>query len=220
MFESKFLRRFANTLIKKLWFVAFMAVIFFAFSFVLTYKPVSESYSARVTLLSTANLTYAEVIQGRQAFRDYKEIIGSRKIAARAAQNVSELGITPESIQRMITTTYSSDSAIMTIEATSSNDREVVPVANAVANAFIQELRSVTSLSGFGILDEATTSYKRSSSAADQRMLQILIGVIGAVLAVGMILLFELFNTRVRGIADIAALENTEVIGVIPTHRI
>lgn len=220
MFDSKFLRRFANSLIKKLWLVVFVAMVFFVFSLAMTYNPAPDSYSARVTLLSTANLTYSEVIQGRQAFRDYREIIGSRRVASRAAQNIAEFDISPERIQSMITTMYMTDSAILTIEASSLNSQEVVPVANAVASAFISELRNVTALSGFRILDEATSYQTRSSGSSDRRMLTLLITVIGAVLAAGVIMLFEVFNTKIRGVEDISAVDNAEVIGVVPTHRI
>ena len=221
MFESKFLRRILLSLYKRFWLVLLAAVVFFGFSLSFTSRTAPTSYSAKVTLLSTANLAYSEIAQGRQAFRDYRDVISSRKIADKAAAALaSEYTISAEQIQRMIKTVYNIDSAILTIEAVSFNELEVVPVANSVARAFISELQNATTLSGFRVLDEATRPVRNASDASSRMMMRVLTALIGALFAMGVIMLMEIFNTKVRGMADLSSVEDVEIIGVIPTHRI
>ncbi|WP_455714728.1 YveK family protein [Anaerosporobacter sp.] len=201
---------------KKLLIIA-MTILTFLVGLFLTYdtQPIN-TYQASTTVYSVAYGKTKESLNSSIALISYADIVTSTRVCERAALLISEtVDVDASSIQSMIGVRAVSDSVIE-IGAVSTNPQLSILVTNAVAEAFVREITSITSNDTIQILDSAEYGILSGDGHKDLLKKRILFGMIGFVLSCGWIIISELTSNRVKSIVQCIDQDENEILGIIP----
>lgn len=178
-------------------------------------KPIN-TYMAKASIYSAAYGSIQESNSSAAAMITYSDIVSSRKVCERAASLLSgEYIVDAVDIQGMITASQESDT-IMGIYAYSTNPEIAVKVANAVAEAFVHEITSITKSDSIQLLDNATVPSLSANGSKDLWKKRLIFTALGLLASSGFIVITELFSNRIRTISQCIEQEDSEIIGIIP----
>ncbi len=180
-------------------------------------KDKPQYYTATASVYSAASGSYAESAQGINTMQLYSNVIYSQKLADRAASLITGNTISAREIRAMASASYSSDSPIMYISATSTNPNVVLPTANALAQSLVIEAQSITGSQAIQVLDQATDI---SMVQRKTKRNVVIAFAAGAFLAIVAIVLPELLSDRVYRVDDAALYGKLDIIGIIPNQKI
>ena len=209
---------------EKWWIIVICGAICFSLATLVTMKSGNDGYSANTTVYSMSYSSLEEAASGASAINAYSNIITSRKVAESAKAMIGEkYEVTEKDIQQMISVSSNSklsasQSVVITITARSENKALAVDVANAVANAFVNEMRNLTGTTTVQILDSAQNATLYNDSARNQLLIRMLGLLIGLVLPIVVIFFMEIFSEKVYRLEDITLDGEMELIGVIPDY--
>lgn len=208
-----------DALLKRKWVVIIVGVIASLLGFVFITGDNPNLYAASSSIYAASYASYQETVQAMNIMRDYVEVIRSRKVAERASGYLSQT-VSASAIMGMVSPNYASDSKIITITATSSDPQLAMAVANAVADAFIQEIVSITAAESIKVLDSAYTSRMVSNAQRDAMQNRLLLTGAAVVVTALIIAVFAAFNTRVCYPVEVTLGGKIELLGVIPDKTI
>jgi capsular polysaccharide biosynthesis protein len=115
---------------------------------------------------------------------------------------------------------YTEESAIFYITAYSTVPELAVSVANAVAEAFVLEVRNVTGEDSVKILDKAETVFLSFDARSEQTKTRLTFAAGGFIAICAVIAMTELFGTKVKEVDDATLNGDIKLLGVIPNHSI
>ena len=207
-------------ILKRSWIIAICALLGFGVGVLMTMRMEPDAYSANVTLYSTASTSYQDMLQGRSIMRDYTDILRSTKLANRTASKLNNELISPDLIKSIVRSSVVEGSAIFTISVRHTNRQICVDVANTIADEFLAELRAVTGLENMNILDYATSAMQTSSGRTQQVQTRLLAILIGVFLSTALIVLVEIYTSKVITLEDASLNNEVLILGVIPDNNI
>lgn len=209
-----------QTLIRRIWLVIVVTVLFGLAGLVYTRGSVPNVYSAEASIYSVASGSYAASVQSTYIMKDYAEIVGSKKVADRVVNALPEYNLDAKLVQTMVRTGFSEDSAIFYVYAYSNDPALVISVANSAAEAFVLEVSNITGADNVKILDEADTVIVSYDGQREQLKTRLLFLAVGFLLTCGIITLTAIFSTRVTKVDDCTLNGEIKLLGVIPKHSI
>ena len=160
--------------------------------------------------------TYQEQMRGSSVLTSYSDLVSSHLVCERAAAILSDTGLTASDIQEMISSWISSNSYVMSINATAAEAQLAVRVANAAAQAFVEKVSSVSGNNSLQILDTAQTA----STLANTLNNKIVLATLGPFLLVcAWIALREVARGKLRFISQCAE-EQEELLGILPDTKL
>lgn len=179
-------------------------------------EKVVNTYVAEATIYSAAYGSYQESETGMVAMISYADIVSSKKVCESAAALIgNDINIDSSTIQGMIGVSQSSD-AIIKVYAISTDSEIVVKVANAVAEAFVRQVTSITGFDSIQVLDNAQKSYINSNGASDLLTKRLLFAAIGLFASSGWIICSELLSNKIHTIVQCVDKDEDEILGIIP----
>lgn len=207
-------------LIKRVWLVVVVTVLFGLAGLAYTRGDVPNVYSARASIYSVASGSYAASVQSTYIMKDYAEIVGSKKVADRVVNALPQHNLDVKLVQSMVRTSFSEDSAIFYVYAYSNDPALVIPVANSAAEAFVLEVGNITGADNVKILDEADTVIVSYNGQREQLKTRLVFLAVGFLLICGIIALTAVFSTKVTKVDDCTLNGEIRLLGVIPKHSI
>ena len=221
-------KRFFKKLIVFCWLVVLLGIVGAAAGWYVA-RPASTVYNASATLVGFNR--DKTIVDGTAATMDdfnlsqrlverLQPIATSNKVAIAASRKLMETeGILLDSmiIQSMVSVSGQPTSLLMTLSVTDFERDRAVAICNAVADAFVEESNFLMGSNYINILDPAQTA--RQTTISDRKESVITGGLIGLVLAVLLIYLFAILDTRIFSLDDMPAEIRTRVT-VIPEHNI
>ena len=173
-------------------------------------KP--EVKSRATSSVCVTYMTYQEQLRGSTAITSYSELVRSYLVCQRAAELIESTGLTPVRIQSMVESVASSNSNVMYINATAAEPWLAIMAANAVAQAFIEKVSSVSGNNSLQILDIASTAYTVTSSS---NSIIIIAAAAPLLISCAWILLKEIIGGKVRLISQ-CVKDPQELLGMLP----
>lgn len=227
--EIDFVRCFKALLKNIKWIIA-SAVLFLLIGILvaLFYVDSDNVYDAKSSVYSIAYGSYSESAEGINAIRTYSEIVKSLRVSERAALLLGDDSLDKFTIYDMIEVEEPSldangypeeESAIINIHAYSTNQEDAVRVANAVANAYVMEVTSITLTDSVQVLDEAYYCGLTYNARKQQLIYAAVITLIGIVLSCAIIVLHEIFSSRIASLKQGSLYGELDIIGVIPVRE-
>lgn len=186
----------------------------------------NNEYDATATVYSIAYGSYSESEQAGYAVRKYSDIIKSYKVAERATLLLADKSVSKEDIYNMIyveplviegtTYLYETTSSVIRIHAVSQKQNMAMQVVNAVADAFVMEVNSLSDVEATQVLDYAYDT--EISFNADQTKLVVFIAgiVVGFLLGCLIILYRIIFTDKIVSVNEASIHGELEIVGVIP----
>lgn len=160
-----------------------------------------------------AGLTNQELQAGSYLVKDYKEIILSQDVLSKVQ---TELGIT-ENMTKKISVSIPVDTRIVSISVRDADPNEAARIANGLRVVAAQKIIEVTKVSDVTTLEEAVPAEEPSTPRTKRNLL---IGFLaGGVLAVGLVLVLEVLDDRVKRPQDIEEVMGITLLGVVPDSK-
>jgi capsular polysaccharide biosynthesis protein len=143
----------------------------------------------------------------------YKEILKSPSILEQVIGEM-RLSITPEELGKQVQVSSGENSQVITVSATGASPMFAAELANLVVEKFQSTIVSIMRVENIYILSKANPSLSEEPIQPRPVINMIVAGFIGLATGIGLALLLEFMNTKVKTEADIEALGIT-VLGSI-----
>lgn len=181
-------------------------------------KPVAEPnvYEAYATVYNTSYGEYQQALNSVGAMKNYTDIVKSYKVCNRAQLLLGDSNLDIETIQDMIKVDFGEKTYILSIYAYSEDSDTAIRLANAVADSFIIEIQNITGIDTAKVLDQANRSYLYKNGVKEQIIMYVLLAILGAVIAIGSVILSVVFSKKLRFISNCTLSGELEILGVIP----
>lgn len=178
-------------------------------------KKNEESYIATATVYCATYASYSDANSDVAAMINYSDVVTSKKVCQRAESIVGNSSIDSTMIQRMIGTEFSSSSYIMKVYANTDDPDIAIEVANAVAEAFVIEISSITGNNSIQLLDKAEGCYRYTSNTLLKT--RVIFGFLACFAICAVIMCKELFSNSVKSITQCIGNDDADIIiGIIP----
>lgn len=219
-----------KSLLKNVKWIIYSTVLFFVIGIFVAifFVDTKNVYDAKSSVYSIAYGSYSESAEGINAIRTYSEIVKSLRVSERAALLLGDDSLDKFTIYDMIEVEepavnefgyVDEESAIINIHAYSTNKEDAVRVANAVADAYVMEVTSITMSNSVQVLDEAYDCAVTYNARKNQLLYILAITAVGFLLSCMIIILHEVFSSRIRSLKQGSLYGELEIIGVIPMQE-
>lgn len=221
MQEEMRLQDYIRISLSQIWKNKFLIVLatllFFLFGILYaSWQNVTNTYYAEATIYTVYGATTQEISVATSALSGYSDIIQSKKVCERAEAIIGEAGITAGYIRNVINTSYNKSSTVMTIAAYSDNPVTALKIANAVAQAFVMEIQSITGDNKIQMLDEADEVRLSSNGFKGMIKTIALFAIAGAAISILIIVAGIIFSNKIKSVEQCLEEEDEEILGIIP----
>ena len=214
------LRRYFLAIKKNKLIVIIVAIASLAIGILLNYNVKPDKYRAYSNVYSVSFGSYTDSVEGVYVLQTYSDIINSRKVANRAAMIIGDDSLDGEKIKSMITYSYSEQSPVYYIYATSTDPQLSMTIANAIAKAFVIEMNNIMGEDNAQILDEAYDYEQVFNGRKDQIKNILIITLLGTLLCLFVIVMISFFSNKVESVNDVTLNGEIEILGVIPNFDV
>ena len=191
---------------KYIWIIITIGVIFSIVAYIWSSVMVVPKYnsSTKVYVLNNnineKKLTTQDFQIGNYLLKDYKEIILSSKVLERVIDK-NGIKMNLVELRSKIEVKIPQDTRILTITVEDTDAKRAADIANSVRDEAFQEIKEITKEESVNILEKAQES--KNPSSPDIRKNTIMAGAIGILLSLGIVVLKEVLDDRVKKQEDI-----------------
>lgn len=214
-------------LLRRIWekkiLIVLVTLLFTALSlavsiFVITpkYASTTKVYVVNQTKDEKRAITAQDVQLGSLLVKDYKEIILSNKVMEDSAEK-SGTGLTAKELAKKVSVDAPKDTRIISITVQDKDPQVASDLANIVKEISADQIKEVTKIDDVTTLEEAKAATSPSSPNISRNA--VLATVLGFILAVAGIVLFELLDDRVKRAEDIEETMGLVLLGVVPDTK-
>ena len=188
---------------KYIWIIITIGVIFSISAYIWSRVMVVPKYksSTKVYALNNEKKLATQDFQiSNYLLKDYKEIILSSKVLERVIDK-NGIKMNLVELRSKIEVKISQDTRVLIITVEDTDAKRAADIANAVRDEAFEVIKEITKEESAKILDEAQES--KSPSSPDIRKNTIMAGAIGILLSLGIVVLKEVLDDRVKKQEDI-----------------
>ncbi|AYY66417.1 capsule biosynthesis protein CapA [Staphylococcus hominis subsp. hominis] len=205
-------------ILKRKWKLLIMIpILFMIIALLVTLFLMKPQYQANTQVLvnqkeKNSDLMAQEVQSNIQLVNTYSEIIKSPRILDEVAKKENQY--TSSDIKNMLVVNTQANSQILNINIKNNNKQKAEKVANDIATVFSKKMPSIMNVDNVSVLSKANGT---ATKVSPKLYVNIVIGlVIGLLLALGIIILNELLDKRIRNEEDVKSELDIPVLGSIP----
>lgn len=208
-----------DMMIRRWWIWVICGVVFSVGAFIYTEVFVEPLYKTSGTLYVNAqrtqdiNISSGEMGSSQELVKTYKEILNQRTFLTQVSEDL-EGKYSPGALRGMISYGAVNETQIMEITVTGQEPEDVYKICHSVLVHAPDELIRVINAGSVKILDDGQVPSAPFSPNVRQNSLLALI--LGIAIGAGIILLLELFDTRIKSRDDIVKKFPEPLLGEIP----
>ena len=203
--------------------ISTLAFILLGIGFACIAIPQQDEYTAHSSVYSIVYGSYSESTESLQTMIAYADIVKSYKVAERACLLLGDKNLDAETINNMISAEYENTNytytSIIDIYAKAPDRQTAVKVSNAVTEAFVLEIASLTGKEDVKQLDKAYDAEQTYNSTASKFTTIGIFAVLGLILSCAFIFIREVFSTKMYSPKDASLYGTLDVFGVIPKFK-
>jgi capsular polysaccharide biosynthesis protein len=212
------LREIFRALRRRLWLLLLLPTVAALTAGVVSYTVLEPVYSAQTTLWvikdGSGQINYNDLLLNRNLTKTYAEVAQSRAVMVDVKRRLQLPDLTVEQLQAKLTVNPVKDTEILSFAVEDTDPQMAAKLADAVALAFQDQIRSFMKVENVVVVDRAAVP---ASPIKPRPMLNIAIAlVLGAMAAVGLTFLLEYLDTSIKTPDDVARYLGLPVLGVIP----
>ncbi len=209
-----------HAILSRLHIVILFAVMIALLAFIGTRMLITPKYTSetKVYVLNKSNsesgVTNSDLQAGTYLTNDYAALVKSRKVME---ETISQLGLentTAEALMKKVSVETATDSRIMTIKVTDTDPKEAQEIANAVRECASTQITEIMDADAVNTVEEANLPENPSSPNTKKNML--LGAVIGALLAIVIIVIRQLMDDTICTKEDIEKYLGLSTLALIP----
>ena len=217
------LKKTVDVLLSKVWTIvaatlvgAMLFLIVNIFFVTPKYTSTALLYVSNVSERKTSVVTTSDVAVSKQLVDTCVVILNSRTVLDKVAEQAA-LGYSATQIKKMISAQSVSSTEVFRISVTHTNPQEAQIIADAILKVAPSEIKRVINAGAVSIIDYATLPLAPSSPNIPKNT--VLGAILGAILAISIILLTQVFDSRIKNEFELAESFDLPIIGVIPSFR-
>lgn len=226
------IERCLRALIKKIWFIIIVAVLFFLIGFGYTINIGEDKYQAYATVYAAADGSYVDATNAVTAMNAYLNVASSYKVSQRAALLMGRANVTGEDVKNSTSVNSSStktgtssvsfmnsSATIITFYATTNDPELSMEMADAMAQSYALEMNEILDKDSVKMLDNAVSAEVSFNAKKDAWMTRIIAAGAGFILACLIVIVCEIFDSKVRTVREATIKNAIPVIGIIPEYK-
>ncbi len=226
------IRRCFRALLKKMWFILIVAVLFFLMGFGYTLNTGEDKYQAYATVYAAAEGSYVDASNAVTAMNAYLNVASSYKVSQRAALLMGRADVTGADVKNCISVNSSStksgssyasfmnsSATIITFYATTNDPELSMEMADAVAQSYALEMNEILDKDSVKMLDNAVIANVSYDATREAWKIRIVALLAGFALACVLVVACEIFDNKVRTVRDATIKNSIPVIGIIPEYK-
>lgn len=197
-----------------------LPIIFALATAVFSFVALANTYTASVSMYvlansseTQANTTLSTDLSASQMLtNDVSELIKSERVLN---QTANQLGMTEQELEKYdVEVTSSTTTRLITIEVTGDTPNSAAAIANGLANTTNTVAQEIMDIEAVNVIDQAATPDEPSGPP---RTLYVAVAFLaGIFVAVAIVVVMDMVNTRIRKPEEIEELLEIPVIGKIP----
>lgn len=175
-----------------------------------TYTAQTDMYVLASSDDSSSSALSSDLTASQMLTNDVATLLQSERVMSRAAEHVGLENLSGYDI----TVTSETTTRVITLEVTGADPEGTADVANALAEDVSQVAQEVMSVESVNVIDEASTPDEPSGP---NRVLYVIVAFMaGLFIAVAIVVLMDIVDTRVHSAEEVEELLGLPVIGRIP----
>ncbi len=208
-----------DMMMRRWWILAISAVVLSVTTFVYTQIFVDPLYRTDGTLYvnaqrtQTSDISSANISSSQMLVATYKEILGRRTFLSRVSADLDNR-YSPQTLKNMIAMDSVNETEILEITVTGKVPEDVYEICHSVLIHASDELVRVINAGSVKILDDG--QIPTSPVSPNVKINTLLSFAIGIILGALLILLLELFDTRIKSRDDVVSRYQEPLLGEIP----
>lgn len=206
-------------LFKKAWIIILAAVVFAVGGYVGSKLLSDPEYttSARIYVYeANAEMNYNGLVIATQLTKDCEIIITGHNVTGPVIENLG-LNMSAESLSRRLKVSAETSTRILDLEYTDTDPKRAAMVLNEVCAVAAVQIEEITQV------DAVTTIYQAevptSPSSAGPTRSAMLAAILGAVLAIGVLVVIFLMDDTIRSEDDVERYLGLSTLGAIPVSE-
>lgn len=222
------IKKYFDIILKRLWIIIVFTVIVGIVAAYLNFFVFVPVYQADTTLLITGlsngtsetdtvdNMSFEDIVAGQSLISEYSAIINSNRVTGAVVKELNDPDIAEKEIRNMLTISAVNDTRIIAISITDPDPVKAARIADIVAKVFSEEIVGLYKIENVNIIDKAEVP---TSPVAPEKKKNLALSVFAAlVFSVGIILLIEFLNTKIKTSEDVEQHLGLNVIGSVPMN--
>ena len=209
-----------QVLLQKAWAIILCMVIGAGLAFggtkMLLTPKYSASYQIYILTKTTSVTSLADIQMGAQLTVDFEVLAKSRPVVEEVIDELN-LDYTYEELVEMITTLNPSDTRILKMTVENEDPNLAKEIANAMAEVTAERVAYIMNTDKPKIVEEAVTPEKPSSPSTVKNTA--LGGILGAVLAMGIIVIIYLMNDTIQTEEDVRKYLDLNTLAALPLEK-
>lgn len=209
-----------QVLLQKAWAIILCMVIGAGLAFGGTEMLLTPKYSASsqiyILTKTTSVTSLADIQMGAQLTVDFEVLAKSRPVVEEVIDELN-LDYTYEELVEMITTQNPSDTRILKMTVENEDPNLAKEIANAMAEVTAERVAYIMTTDKPKIVEEAVTPEKPSSPSTVKNTA--LGGILGAVLAMGIIVIIYLMNDTIQTEEDVRKYLDLNTLAALPLEK-
>ncbi|WP_297688475.1 Wzz/FepE/Etk N-terminal domain-containing protein [uncultured Anaerococcus sp.] len=205
--------------------ILILAILAGAGAFGLSKYVISPKYEANTSMIVSSStdqkdkqtdVELSQINANRALVSTYSEIVKSRGIADKVIANLN-LDMDYEEFSKKVSIEPVKDTQIISVKVVDTIPQRAADIANETSMIFKDSITQIMNVDNVQILDKATLPEEPSSPKV---MRNTAIGaMLGFILGIGIALIMELSNTRVKTSEDVTEAFDIAVLGLIPDRH-
>ena len=165
---------------------------------------------------TSSSLTTGDLQTGTQLTQDYMELVKSRSVLEEVI-SVLNLDMTADELESTITTSNAENTRIMSISVENEDPELAKEIADALREAASVKIQDIMEIDAVNTIDEASMPQEPSSPSVMRNTM--LGGVLGAILAIGVIALIFILDDTIKTPDDVEYYLGLNVLTSIPLRK-
>jgi len=222
--EELDIRQIFSYLKRHFWLIVSIVLVAASLSLTVTYFFITPQYEASATLYvfnnsnrSDTTISSSDITTSQKLIATYSVIMQCDNVINKVIETTG-LEYTPEQIRRMFSGSSVNNTEVMKITIKSEDPVDAMIIANAFIDVAPEEILRVIKAGAVEILDRAVVP---SSPSSPNMVKNVAVGVVlGLIVAIAFVILYELFNTKVRTEENLLRVVKAPIIGYIPDLKL
>lgn len=212
-----------DIVLRRIWLVVLMPTIVVILTAALVYYVIPPVYTAETSMYvlhkqSTENvINYNDLQSSTLLTADYRELVLSKRVLSVVA---NEYGLDVETIQEDfdIEVTSANNTRIIVISVTSGDPVLAANLSNSIGREFATTVVEIMDADNVNFVDIAEPPVE--PSAPQKLLVTAIAGVAALLLAIGIAILIEMFNTTIRTVEDVEKHLGLTVLARVPKFEV
>jgi capsular polysaccharide biosynthesis protein len=221
------LKRFASIVIKRLWIVILLPLLFGSSAAYVSFYMLSPLYESSTTLYVNNSTSinnpgipvdYTGLLAADYLVKDYRELVKSRVVTDAVIKDMKLKKMDPQTLAALISVNSKNETRIIEISVQNQDPKLAMNIANNVSAVFMEKVKELMKVENVNIVDAAQLPASPIEPSPFRNIT--IAAFLGIAIALGIIFMVEYLDNTIKTPEDIEKYIGITVLGTIPVMNL